>query len=66
MLASPDSFPDFLATIGSIIVGGTFTPLAVEAEQIGSITVASTPIFLEAGAHNDDFLVGATVVKEIS
>ena len=66
VLASPDAFPQFLATIGSVMVGGTFTPLAVEAEQIGSITVASTPIFLEAGAHNDDFLLGATVVKEIS
>ena len=65
VLVSPDSFPAFLATIGSVIVGGTFTPLAVEAEQIGTIVIANAPLFLEAGAHNDDLAVGTSIVREI-
>ena len=43
---------------------GTFTPFAVEAERIGSIVVAGTIQPLAAGARNDNFLIGSTVIKE--
>ena len=65
VLVSPDSFPDFLSAIGTVLVGGTFTPLAVEAESLGSIVIAGVPLALQPGAHNDNFLAGSSVIKEI-
>ncbi len=67
VLFAPDSFPTFLSTIDAVFVGGTFTPLAVEAESLGTIIVAGVPLALQPGAHNDNFIFGATtVIKEIA
>ena len=66
VLVSPDAFPDFLSSISSVIVGGAFSPLAVEAESLGGLIVAGTPVLLQPGAHNDSFLLGSTIIKEIA
>ena len=66
VLVSPDGFPAFLSEIGSLSVGGFFHPLAVEAEHLGSITIAASPVILKAGASNDNLRIGTSIVREIS
>jgi hypothetical protein len=66
VLIKPDPFPNIISKISSVIVGGSFTPFAVEAELLEGITINGTPVQLTAGKHNDDFLIGETIIKEIS
>jgi len=66
VLIKPDPFPKIISKISSVIVVGDFTPFAIEAEQIDAISIGGTAVQLTPGKHNDDFLVGVTVIKEIS
>jgi hypothetical protein len=66
VLIKPDPFPNIISKISSVTVGGEFTPFAIEAERLDAITIGGTPVELMAGKHNDDFLIGTTVIKEIS
>ena len=66
LLYRPDPAPAILSRIGTVLVGGTLSAFAIEAEQIGLIIVGNTAIQLQPGAHNDNFLQGTTVIKEIA
>ena len=66
VLIKPDPFPNIISKITSVTVGGDFTPFAIEAERLKAISIAGTPVNLTPGKHNDDFLIGDTVIKEIS
>ena len=70
MLEISGGDPNILSKIGSIKIGGAVlgTPSSVnssdsfgfEAEQIGSVSIGGVVLPLQAGAHNDNFLLGVT------
>ena len=66
VLFRPDRVSTILSRISTVIVGGTLNAFAIEAEQLGLILVGGSALGLTAGAHNDNFLRGTTVIKEIA
>ncbi len=66
ILYRPDPAPAILSRIGTVLVGGTLDAFAIEAEQLGIIIVGTSPVPLQPGARNDNFLQGTTVIKEIA
>ncbi|HZJ14398.1 MAG TPA: hypothetical protein VFD27_05075 [Chthoniobacteraceae bacterium] len=66
VLIKPDPFPSIISKISNVIVGGEFNPFAIEAERLDAISIAGQSVKLTAGKHNDDFLIGDTIIKEVS
>ena len=66
VLIKPDPFPNIISKISRVTVGGEFNPFAIEAERLDAISIAGNPVSLTPGKHNDDFLIGVTIIKEIS
>jgi hypothetical protein len=66
VLIRPDPFPTIFSRIANVTVGGMFTPFAILAEKIDAITIAGAPVALTSGKHNDNFLIGSSVIKEIA
>ena len=66
VLIKPDPFPNIISKIANVTVGGDFSPFAIEAERLDAISIGGQPVQLTAGKHNDDFLIGTTIIKEIS